>query len=124
MAKKPSAADRTVDMFTGSTNVEAAQQSDVQEASKDAEPSIEANMDRYRDQAFYFQELVSKNFGEPQDKETFRLTLKGGHMFLEKKQNGAGEAYHWSGFMFRVSSLEELTTLFVQALRNQRERNK
>lgn len=121
--KKPSAADRTVDMFTGSTNVEAAEQSDVKDEVKEANPSVEANMDRYRTNAFEYQETLSKHFMDHSEgKDTFRLTEKGPHMLLEKKSHGAGEAYGWTGVMFRSDSLEEITKTFVEAYRARRVR--
>jgi hypothetical protein len=114
---KPSAADRTVDMFTGSTNVEAAEQSDVQDEKREPCPPIEVSAERWRNQAMSVQEHVSKHFndGEP-GRAVFRLTNKDNMMFLEQFRHGKdGKAFHWSGVMFHKDDLYELTNVFVRA---------
>lgn len=119
--KKPSAADRTVDMFTGSTNVEAATQEDLTPEEKAGSPAIEANRDRYRDTAFHYQEHLSKNWkSDASDGEAFRLTINGPDFFLEKCAIKGGASYHWSGVMFKTESLEELARLFVDAVKARR----
>ncbi len=125
MAKppKPSAASRTVDMFSVA-NVESAQAKAAVEAPdvigvpKQAE-SIEVAAERWRNNAFFTQEHVSKHFnGSVPGKEKFRLTLKDGWRYLEKfSLDKAGGAYHYCGVMFLDESLYDLTALFVAASR-------
>lgn len=117
MAKKSKAEDRTVDMFSGKTRVEEIQvaQEDVQDGHKAFE-SIEQQAERLREKAFEFAEHLSKNWGQFIDGETFRLTTRGEHMYLEQfRHNGQKDAYGYAGVMFPTKSLYELTGLFVKA---------
>ncbi len=120
--KKPSAASRTMDMYSVQTAaaVDAVMakevHEDVQEAHKQAE-TIEVAAERWRNNAFFTQEHLSKHFNESvPGKEKFRLTLKDGWRYLEKFSiDKSGGAYHYCGVMFRDESLYELTGLFVAA---------
>lgn len=116
MAKKPNAADRTVDIFTGQTNVEAKEEV-LEETAKGSE-TIEQAAERWRNNAFFTQEVVSKSFGKPETKNqsVYRLTTKDGWTFLEQYRMGKdGMAYHWAGIMFPESDLYEITSVFVRA---------
>lgn len=112
MDKKSSAADRTVNMFqpiVPSTD-------DTPEAGRVSE-TIEVAAERWRANAFFTQEHLSKHFnaGLP-GKDKFRLTLKDGWRYLEQfRLDSTGGAYHYCGVMFRDESLYELTGLFVKA---------
>ncbi len=120
--KKASAADRTLDMYSAQTaaavDAVLAQEvhEDVTEATKQAE-TIEVAAERWRANAFFTQEHVSKHFNQSAPgKEKFRLTLKDGWRYLEKfSLDSKGGAYHYCGVMFRDESLYELTGLFVAA---------
>jgi hypothetical protein len=118
VAKKPSAALRTVDMFTGMTAVDAVQA--VEEDAKDSlkvSETIETSAERWRANAMFTAEHLSKHWNESKPETAkFRLTEKDGNLFLEKfSLDVRGEAYHWSGLMFRASDLYELTSVFVKA---------
>ena len=110
------ASDRTIDMYTGSTNLEASEQSDAKETAKSSE-TIEQMADRKRASMVFTAEHLSKHWNKNlPSTEKFRLTTKDGLMFLEKLELGSkGEAYAWSGVMFREESLYELTSVFVKA---------
>jgi len=119
---KSNASSRTVDMFSGLTRqqVEAEQKAlaeeDAVEAHKQAE-SIEQAAERWRANAFFTQEHLSKHFndGEP-GTAVYRLTEKDGWQFLEQFRLGKdGKAYGWTGLMFKDSDLYEITNVFVKA---------
>lgn len=119
MPRKPSAADRTVNMFTGSTNLEAAEQSDVTVEAKDASPEIEANMDRWLQKAIDTQQYLSKKFADsvPND-EAWRLTKAKDTYTLELVGKGAdGKAFKWWAFQFHENSLYSLANVIVEASR-------
>ncbi len=121
---KPSAADRTIDLFTGAiASAEAASEKEaatVQEDVKDdvrLPENIEVAAERWRNNAFFTQEHLSKHFNDSEPgTEKFRLTEKDGWMFLEQFRFGKdGGAYAWSGVMFRGTALYELTSVLVKA---------
>lgn len=112
---KPSAASRTVDMFTGTTQMEAYQAAveEVKDEPRGPALSIEESADRYRASAFVGQEWSSKYW--PPDapigteKASFRWSRKGDFIYLEQVRSGKdGRAYHYAGVMFPVSDWEEL----------------
>lgn len=114
---KPSAAERTVDLFTGQTQAETAKVAieEPEEAPKGSE-TIEQAAERWRNNAFYTAELFSKHSDWPNGSK-YRLTRKDNLMFLEKFQGPDGNAYHWSGVMFDYRDLQVLTEVFVKAYR-------
>ncbi len=119
--KKPKASDRTIDIFTGQTNVEAAE--DVPEDVSHGDPSIEANADRWRDKAFEVQEHLSKYFNTNEPGESFRLTERGDLMLLEVFGSTSGKTYSkWTGVMFHRDSLYELTSVLVKASKARKEK--
>lgn len=124
MAKKPSAADRTIDIFTGSTNVEAPTQEDIQPEVKEAEPSIEANADRWLQKAIETQQYLSKKFANSEpETETFRLTKSGDVWSLEKRGIGAdGKAFSWWLVQFLDRNLYELAGVVVKAAKEKKEK--
>lgn len=82
---KPSAADRTIDLFSGKTSVEAlenakriAEDADIAEANlaKGGIKPMEEEADRWRAQTFSSQEWMSKNFpiAKGERASQFRLT--------------------------------------------------
>lgn len=124
--QKPSASDRTIDIFTKQTNVEAAAEADLDKVEHKPSENIEQAANRWRDNAFFTQETVSKTFAKPPEEKanvsTYRLTEKGAWMFLEEFRNGKdGWAYGWTGIMFRSDSLYELTNVFVRAAKAKKE---
>ncbi len=121
-AKKPDAASRTLDMYSPQNlrTEEVAQAKEVHEDAPDGHKqgeSIEVAAERWRANAFFTQEHLSKHFnaGLPGE-EKYRLTLKDGWRYLEQfRLDSKGGAYHYCGVMFRDESLYEITGLFVAA---------
>ncbi len=129
-SNKPSAADRTLSMFStaaaGAANLEDATKADAEDTARVGEP-IEVSAERWRANAFYTQELVSKLFLEPPEARTghatFRITQKNDWMFLEQFRNGKdGQAYHWSGVMWPASDLYELAGVILKAAKEKQAR--
>ncbi len=114
--KKPNAADRTVGMFDTPAPVEVSTEDNLSEASRGSE-NIEQAAERWRNQAFFTQEHLSKHFNESvPGKEKYRLTLKDGWRYLEQfRLDKSGGAYHYCGLMFQDANLYELTGLLVKA---------
>lgn len=122
--KKPSAAARTVDLFSGKTQSEAEDEAeriragaDLSESEKSRETLEEAS-NRWREAAFTGQEWTSKHFGMP-DKSgrEYRLSLRNGWLYLEQTDNGGTGAYHYGGIMFPEEALPKLATVIVEAAR-------
>ncbi len=121
--KKKSAADRTVDLFSQAVTdakdrelLAEATVEDTVEVPRQSE-SIEQAADRWRQNAFFTQEHLSKHFnaGEP-GKAVFRITEKDGWSFLEQLRLGKdGLAYHWTGLMFKTTDTYELTGVLLKA---------
>ncbi len=117
--KKPKAADRTINFFTGLTNVEAQEQTDVQETVRGSE-TIEQAAERWRANAHYLQMFVSKSWGVATNQGTYRLTLNDNWWSLEQFRNGPdGKAFGWKCFMFPKDDLHELTNAFVRACKGE-----
>lgn len=121
--KMPKAKDRTVDMFTGQTNVEAAQD-DNAELPKEAAPGIEAGgEDRWRDVAFVSKDWTTTAFyGGDECKQVrdttsseFRLTVRGKWMLLERKDYIGKSPFHYAGVMFTKDDLFKLTEVLAKA---------
>jgi hypothetical protein len=89
---------------------------DAKDAPRQAE-SIERASVRWRDNAFFTQEHMSKHFNNGEaGKAVFRVTEKNGWSFLEQFRLGKdGMAYHWTGLMFRTSDTHELTNVLLKA---------
>lgn len=132
MAKpqKPSAAARTVDLFSGRTSLEDAffqkppsaevDTSDVGEAKAEPE-TVEQIAERKRELAFTTSEYLSNRFSEAIDGGKFRVTIRGDLMLLETfRATEAGGAFAWSGVMFRKSDLKAITETLVAAWRAER----
>lgn len=114
---KPTASDRTVDMFTGTTAVDkaAAAIEEVENDKRAAFEPIEKSVDRYRAGAFQGQEWTSRWFPVDgtgvvaPDRTSFRWTQSGGFMYLEQVRNGKnGVAFHYAGVMFPCNDWNEL----------------
>lgn len=110
--KSVKASDRTIDMFTGATNVEklAAAAEEIQAEQREPFTGIEGEVDRWREQAFAGQEWTSKHFyqsnAEANQKDSshgaYRISLKGGWNYMEciRRSETGTSAYHYSGLMF------------------------
>jgi hypothetical protein len=124
-AKKPSAAERTVDMFSGKTKLEEVPVAteDVTETHKGSE-TIEEAADRWRDRALELVEHFSKTFGEVLEGGSYRLSAKNGTLFLEQyRHSGSKSAYGWTGVSFPEADLYEITNVFVKAAKAKKEAN-
>lgn len=128
---KSSAADRTVDLFAPPTKdvVSVAQPLETDDASESKAPggSIEVSAERWRANAFFTQEHLSKHFNQA-DQETgkFRITTsKGlpGWLLLERMGLNKGDVYSWTGVMFKESELYEVTGVFVKASKAKQEKD-
>ena len=128
MAKKTSAAERTVDMFAAPKTEaaeakEAAETAEAEEAKAGRVP-LEEDADRLRDTAFKVQEWTTKFFGLPMaEGNEYRCSKKGDHYYLERlaKKPGAKEAYGYMSYMIPEADLESVVKVLVQAYR---EKNK
>ena len=118
-AKKPSAADRTVDMWAApkAPVLEDASKEDSEDAHRAAEPSIEANADRWLEKAIETQQYLSKKFADNEpNSDKFRLTEHGDMMSLEKFGLGPdGKAFSWWLVQFGSKNLYELASVVVAA---------
>lgn len=129
---KPSATDRTVDMFTGKAPVEVAEEArriaenaDLATTEERGESRpMEDEADRWRSSAFRTQEWMSKHFpvlkGEPASQ--FRIShgvVNGqGWYYLEELHSHSGKhASSYKGFMVRDEDLFNLTDVIVAAAR-------
>ncbi len=121
---KPTAAERTVDLFTGKSKVEAQDEAlristdaDVSETAKSKE-TIEEASQRWREAAFVGQEWTTQHFGRPESKgRQYRLTLRNGWAYLEQTDSEGKGAYHYGGIMFPEYALPLLADVIVPAAR-------
>ena len=123
MAKKPSAADRTVDMFTPAPIVVEHEA----EEEKHERVTLEEDANRMRDKAFTVQDWTTKLFGIPEATgNEFRVSLKGSHYYVETlaKTPGTASAYGYTGVMVHERDLFNLATVIVAAVRAKQEREK
>ncbi len=140
--KKPKAADRTIDMFTGTSKVErvAAAAEDVQSEAREPFEGIDSEVDRWREQAFQCQDWTTKNFYQ-EDREknqadsassAFRLTLKKGWLYLEKVSfvstenvsvGAEKEPYSYAGLMMPQKDLFLLMEAILKACWTQSKEN-
>lgn len=109
---KPSAADRTVDMFAAPTPV-------VEEREERGERvPLEEDVNRLRDQAFTAQEWTTSMFGKPEATgNEYRMSLRGEHYYLETlhKIPGAKESHAYSGLMVHQSDLPKVVSAIAAA---------
>lgn len=124
MKRKPPAPDRTIDIFSGKTKEEERLEAERIRDGLDnlAETkeyvSLEESADRCRERAFEMQQWVSDNFGKPEAEDNqYRVSIKGGHFYLDATKNNKAGAYAYSGFMFPVEDLPKLASVIVQATR-------
>lgn len=117
---KPKAEDRTIDLFSGKTRQEEVSTEDAVEAHKTPE-TVEEQAERLREKAFETAEHLSKHWGQAIDGGTYRLTTRGQFMLLEQfKHNGHPAAYGYTGVMFPISDLYELTGVLVKAAKEKK----
>jgi hypothetical protein len=128
---KPSAASRTLDIFSGKTKQEEQDEAlrvrtnaDVRESEKSKE-TIEEAADRWRAAAFVGQEWTCQHFGKPDHSgRKYRLSLKDGWLYLEWQDTAdkGKNAYHYGGLMLPEEAVVELANVIVQAAREYKSR--
>lgn len=135
-SKKPKAADRTVDMFSGKTHMD-----EVAEAERiatgadlkgeaDAErtgASMEQKVEAWRDKAFEVQEWSSRLFPHDPDsreKTQFRVTRKNGYCYIERVYSGGdGKSISaYAGLMVHEEDFEGLVKVVVEAYRKSKDK--
>lgn len=124
-ARKPPAADRTIDIFSGRTKEEEANEAeriqqglDIVAQERGPGLTIEQAADKWRANAFVGQEWSTKNFGSPSsDSNEYRTTLKSGMLYLEKTAANPGTrgAFSYAGLMFPEEDAPKLATAIVAA---------
>lgn len=121
MPKKPSAEERTVDMFAAPKPVTETFLEDQEPSGPRVGETIEVAAERWRANSFYTAEYFGKSWLNDltEGASKFRLTEGGNLMFLDRFQmDKSGKvAAHWTGVMFRKDDLYELTSVFVAASR-------
>lgn len=121
MAKKPTAADRTMGLFGQPPAVEEREIEVLAPEVKDGErKSVEEDADRMRDTAFKGQEWTSKYFGSYEAPgNEYRVTHRGDFYYLETimKEVGKPTAYGYTGVMVHDRDLLELVKVLVAAVR-------
>jgi hypothetical protein len=123
VATKPSAGARTVDMFSGKTQLEATEAAAevVAEAEKGDFVPIHQAVNDYREQAFKVQEWTTKYFGRPEEteKDEYRVSRKGDHLYLEhlKKAPGSKTNYGYAGYMFHKNNFINAARAMAEAAR-------
>lgn len=120
-AKRATAADRTINMFSGSTPIEEREVEVIEPEAKEGErKSLEADADRLRENAFKGQEWTTKFFGLPESMgNEYRCTLRGEYYYLETLMKGPGakEAHGYTGVMIHKRDLMNAVSVLVQAAR-------
>lgn len=133
-SKKPSAAARTIDIFSGKTQVEAEDEAeriktnaDLQEDHTREAVPMEAKLDQWRDKAFEVQEWTSKYFPRDphgKDREQFRVTRKalqdGTKMLYVERVHAGGDGKSVTGYaatMVHEEDFLEFAKVVVEAAR-------
>lgn len=125
--KKPSASDRTVEMFQPAiANMDQrAVEAPVDEEKANRVP-MEQDVDRMREKAFTAQEWATKAFGIPDaDGNQYRVSHRGAYYYLETlaKAHGVhGSAYGYVGLMVHERDLYAVTQVLVQAVRDKQKK--
>ncbi len=125
-AKKPSAADRTVDMFAAPPPMDERQVEVVDADEKGLRVSVEADVDRVRDKAFQCQVWASKYFGLPDATgNEYRVSYQGGFYYVETlyKRSDGKTAYGGSGVMVHEHDLYNFVRPLVEAVKAKQKRD-
>ncbi len=127
MAKptKPSAADRTVDMFAVIPQQERPIEA-VEAEEKGERTTLETGADEMRAKAFAGQEWATKYFGKPDATgNEYRVSLQNGVYCVEalhKKPDGT-MAYGYTGVMVHENDLYNLVRVLVEAVKEKQKRD-
>ena len=122
--RKPAAADRTVDMFTGKTRLDEAaigetslNGADLEKVEKaEGSPAIEDNCDRWRSKALEVEECLDVHVTSKDAPVRFRLTSKGDLFYLERMEGQPPWSY--LGITLRRSQLRPLTEALVKVCKD------
>ncbi len=118
--KKPSAADRTLNMFGAAPKEEERPIEVLEEEAKAERVPLEQDVDRLRANAFLAQEWTSRAFGDPESfGNEYRVTYKNKFYYLESlsKVQGSGSAHGYTGVMVHERDLFNMVAVLVQAVR-------
>lgn len=126
MAKKASAADRTIDMFSGKTAAEtvAAAIEQVETEERPEFEPMEARADGYRDRAFQVQEWSTSLWGKPTGENQYRVTRKGDTFYLEELKTRGGSYYGYAGLMLVGKDFINAVKVLAEAAREYNRENK
>jgi len=123
--KKPSAAERTIDMFSApAATIDQRPVEVVAEEEKAERVPLEQDVDRLRNTAFTYQQWTTKAFGEPDaEGNQYRVSYRSPHYYLEALvKQGNRPAYGYSGYMVHERDLYSVTQVLVQAVREKQKR--
>lgn len=125
--KKPSAVDRTVNLF-GTPLPTTIDERPIEILEKEDEKAerapMELEVDKYRAQAFLGQEWTTKAFGSlDAPGNEYRVSHKGSHYYVETlgKEPGAS-CSRYVGLMVHERDLYAITATLVQAVRDKQKR--
>ncbi len=124
--KKPSAADRTVDMSAAPKAMDEREIEVVEGEQKAERVPMELEVDRYRAQAFLGQEWTTSAFGHlDAPGNEYRVSRRGEHYYVESlaKESAAKTAYCYAGVMVHQRDLLALTAVLVQAVRDKQKKD-
>ena len=130
MAKKTSAASRTVDMWAPPPPIDERPVEVVEATEKGERVPVEEDVDRLRERAFQCQEWTTKAFGRmdapgTEHRVSFKKLSNGeGYYYVEstRKVPGSGSAYGYVGIMVHERDLYNLATVLVAAVREKQAR--
>ncbi len=135
--QKPSAEERTVDMFTGTSRLEVATKEhavateEIANETRSQAKTIEESVDAWRNTAFQGQEFVCKTFYQndlqkcldnnsitlEEPVNGYRVSTDGNWVYLEslRRRGGDKKAYHYAGLMIPVRDLKQVATVLTEA---------
>ncbi len=118
---KPTAADRTINMFSKATPIEERPIEVLPDDEKlDDRVPVEQDVDRRREAAFTGQEWTTKFFGVPEaEGNQYRMSKRGEFYYLEMlhKLDGVRTAHGYTGVMVHERDLFSMATVIVAAVR-------
>ena len=127
-AKKPSASDRTVNMFAVPVPIDERPVEVIDdEVHEGQRVPLEQDVDNLRKQAFLGQEWTTKAFGIPNaEGNDYRVSRRGQYYYLEtlSRVPGVPAAYGYVGVMLHERDLFAATAVLVQAVRDKQKRDK
>ena len=120
--KKPSAAERTVDMFSAkpATMDDRPIEAELAKEEEKAERKTHAeDADRMRDKAFDVQAWTSEKFGVPDEKgNQYRVTFKNSHYYMESVSDS-----RYVGLMVHERDLFNFVRPLVDAVKEKQKRD-